>query len=96
MILLAATPDRDAWEVVYLGLAPRARGRGLGAQAVAHALELARPHASALELAVDVRNLPAARLYRDAGFIPFDRRAVHLAVLSRAGLRPGGPASPPP
>jgi ribosomal protein S18 acetylase RimI-like enzyme len=85
VVLLAASPDRDAWEVVYLGLTPEARGRGFGVQAVAHALELARPHASAIELAVDERNGPAARLYGRTGFVPFGRRAVHLAILSRAG-----------
>ncbi|MDG3007818.1 GNAT family N-acetyltransferase [Paludisphaera mucosa] len=96
VLLLAASPDRDAWEVVYLGLRPRARGRGFGAQAVAHALEAARPHAEAIELAVDARNDPAVRLYRATGFVPFDRRAVHLAVLSRGGLRADGPGPGPP
>lgn len=83
VLLLAAAADRDSWEVVYLGLTPAARGRGLGVQAVAHALELARPRVAAIELAVDARNLPAAKLYAATGFVPFDRRAVHLAVLSR-------------
>jgi ribosomal protein S18 acetylase RimI-like enzyme len=90
VLLLAAPSDRDAWEVIYLGLTPVARGRGLGVQAVAHALELARPSVAAIELAVDARNVPADRLYRATGFVPFDRRAVHLAVLSR---REGGAAS---
>ncbi|WP_337177409.1 GNAT family N-acetyltransferase [Paludisphaera sp.] len=85
VLLMAATPGRDAWEVIYLGLTPAARGRGLGVQAVAHALELARPEAAAVELAVDARNTPAAKLYRATGFVPIDRRAVHLAVLSRRG-----------
>ncbi|WP_165249293.1 GNAT family N-acetyltransferase [Paludisphaera soli] len=90
VLLLAAAADRDAWEVVYLGLTPGARGRGFGVQAVAHALELARPHASAIELAVDERNEPAARLYRRTGFVPLGRRAVHLAILARAGGGGGG------
>ena len=81
ILLLADPPDRPAWEVAYLGLAPRARGLGLGRAALAHALDLARPHAPTLELAVDARNLPALRLYRGAGFIEHDRRSVHLALL---------------
>ena len=81
VLLLAAAPDRDAWEVVYLGLTPPARGRGLGAQTLAHALDLTRPHAGSLELAVDVRNRPAVKLYGKTGFTPLERRAVHLAVL---------------
>ena len=81
VLLLAALPERDAWEVAYLGLTPEARGRGLGRAVVAEAMALARPHAARLELAVDLRNHPANRLYRAAGLHPFDRRAVHLAAL---------------
>jgi hypothetical protein len=43
---------------------------------------MAAPYVPRLELAVDVRNHPATRLYRMAGFIPFDQRAVHLASLA--------------
>jgi hypothetical protein len=39
-----------------------------------------------MELAVDARNVPAERLYRNAGFTAFDRRAVHVAVLSEMAL----------
>ncbi len=80
ILMLSEVPDRDVWEIVYLGLTPAARGRGLGRQIIAHALELARPHASRLELAVDIRNRPATRLYDATGFVVFDRRSVHLAV----------------
>ena len=59
VLLLSEIPDRDAWEVAYLGLTPAARGRGLGRAVLAHALDLARPHVPRLELAVDVRNHPA-------------------------------------
>lgn len=79
VLLLSEIPDRDAWEVAYLGLTPAARGRGLGRAVLAHALLMARPHVPRLELAVDIRNQPANRLYRSAGMTPFDRRAVHLA-----------------
>jgi ribosomal protein S18 acetylase RimI-like enzyme len=82
VLLLAEMPDRDAWEVAYLGLTPPARGRGLGRAVLARALEMAAPHVPRLELAVDVRNHPATRLYRMAGFTPFDQRAVHLASLA--------------
>ena len=83
VLLLSDIPDRDVWEVVYLGLTPPARGRGLGRAAIQHALDLARPHASRLELAVDIRNRPATRLYESVGFVPFDRRSVHLASSHR-------------
>jgi ribosomal protein S18 acetylase RimI-like enzyme len=80
VLLMAAVAGRDAWEVVYLGLTPAARGRGLGRAVLRHALELARDQVPRLELAVDIRNTPAVRLYRAAGFTVRDRRAVHLAV----------------
>jgi GNAT superfamily N-acetyltransferase len=83
VILLGAGMESGTWEVSYLGLTPGARGRGLGRAALDHALALARPHASRLELAVDARNLPAEHLYRRCGFDPFDRRGVHLSVLKR-------------
>src|SRR5262249_6047685 len=82
VLLLAELPDRDAWEVVYLGLTPRARNRGLGRTVLRHALELARAHVPRLEPAVDLRNAPAVRLYQSAGFTIRDRRAVHLTLLS--------------
>ncbi len=81
LVLLTAQPERDLWEVAYLGLTPTARGRGLGRAGLSHALERARPHVRRLELAVDTRNHPAGRLYRAAGFVAFDRRTVHLARL---------------
>jgi mycothiol synthase len=80
VLLLADIPDRDVWEVVYLGLTPAARGRGIGHAAIAHALGLARSHVSRLQLAVDLRNTPATRLYQSTGFVLFDRRSVHLVV----------------
>ena len=82
VLLLAENQARKIWEVLYLGLTPAARGRGLGRAVVAHALELAREHVPWLELTVDVRNTTAQRLYESAGFIAFERRAVHLKVLA--------------
>jgi ribosomal protein S18 acetylase RimI-like enzyme len=82
VLLLSEVPDREAWEVAYLGLTPSARGRGLGRVVLAHALEMAAEHVPRLELAVDIRNHPATRLYRIADFVPFDQRAVHLVSLA--------------
>jgi mycothiol synthase len=90
VLLLAEIPERNVWEIIYLGLTPPARGRGLGREALQHALELARPHVPWIELAVDVRNVPATRLYQSSGFVTRDRRAVHLAVLG--GERPDSAA----
>jgi ribosomal protein S18 acetylase RimI-like enzyme len=81
VVLLSASLDRDMWEVAYLGLTPPARGRGLGRAALEYALALAEPHVPRIELAVDLRNGPARRLYDRAGFRPFERRAVYIAEL---------------
>ena len=85
VLLMAEVPGRDVWEIVYLGLTPHARGQGLGHDVLAHAIELAGCHVARFELAVDCRNIPAARLYQSAGFIARDRRTVHLAILGESG-----------
>jgi mycothiol synthase len=56
-------------ELVYFGLVPEARGRGMGRILLQHGLDelRSRPEGAVL-LAVDDRNEPAHRLYRDAGF----------------------------
>lgn len=81
-LIIALAPEREAWEIIYLGLVPEARGRGLGAEVLAHAraLALTGGRAPTLELAADVRNQPALKLYQAAGFVPRDHRRVHLAV----------------
>ena len=80
VLLMLDRPDRDAIEVAYLGLTPDARGRGLGRSTVQHAIEVARPLRSRVELAVDSRNTPARRLYLKTEFQPYESRSVHLAV----------------
>ena len=81
VVLLSEVPDRNAWEIAYLGLNREARGRGLGLATIAHALDLARPRVARIELAVDIRNHPANRLYKVAGFRAYDRREVYMAKL---------------
>ena len=88
VLLLSEIPDRDAWEVAYLGLTPSARGRGLGRAVLAHALELAAAHVPRLELAVDVRNHPATRLYRIDRLRPL-RPARRPPCVARRTVGPG-------
>ncbi len=89
VLLLTEVPDRQVWEVTYLGLTPAARGRGLGRAALVQAVEQARAAGiDRIELAVDARNTPARNLYEAAGFTPFDRRIVHLAILNPPGPTP--------
>ena len=80
ILLLAEVPGRNVWEVIYLGLTQPVRGRGLGRAVLEHAIELAGCEVSRLEIAVDLRNTPALRLYDSAGFVARERRAVHLVI----------------
>ncbi len=66
-------------ELVYLGLVPEARGRGLGSLVLRHAFSLlAGRKERAIVLAVDERNGPALALYRSAGFKPVIRRVAFI------------------
>ena len=59
----------ELWEVVYCGLVPEARGRGLGFKMLSHALESAKLNGvKRVQLGVDLENEPAVRLYQKLGF----------------------------
>jgi mycothiol synthase len=80
-LLLADHTAYGQWELVYLGLAPEARGRGLGFALTRHAQWLVREAGrEKLVLAVDADNAPALRLYAQAGFSSWDRRSVFVAL----------------
>jgi mycothiol synthase len=81
VLLLAEHPERDAWEVAYLGVVPEARGRGIGRAILQEGLTLTKHSGrSTIEIAVDSENAPALRIYRAAGFTEIRRFAVHLRV----------------
>lgn len=68
VLLLAHVPRADAMDLVYLGLVPQARGRGLGATVLRKALRTALDaNISKLTLAVDAANTPALKLYHRHG-----------------------------
>lgn len=79
-VLLLAGIGEDAaagLELVYLGMAPAMRGRGLARHLVGVALEAAsRTRGGSLTLAVDDRNAPALALYESSGFELLQRRRV--------------------
>jgi ribosomal protein S18 acetylase RimI-like enzyme len=82
-LLLADHPQTEEFELVYVGLAPPYRGRGLGHQAVRHAQWLARVAGrKRLVLAVDATNAPAQAVYAATGFVRYDRRSVWVRVFS--------------
>jgi ribosomal protein S18 acetylase RimI-like enzyme len=84
VLLTAALPEEDTWELSYVGVVPEARQRGFGRELVLKAiLEARMADVSELFLTVDERNQPARELYRSLGFELFDRRVVMLALWSR-------------
>jgi ribosomal protein S18 acetylase RimI-like enzyme len=68
-LLLNRSHDGTTIELVYLGLTPEVRGRGLGKTLLTFGLAgLDNDAARTVVLAVDRANLPAAGLYRRMGF----------------------------
>jgi ribosomal protein S18 acetylase RimI-like enzyme len=85
VLLLNRVVYRSALEIVYMGLIPQARGRGLGHVLVQRAIvEAQHRDVGALLLAVDARNTPARRIYMANGFVQTAERQVWLRVLDRA------------
>jgi ribosomal protein S18 acetylase RimI-like enzyme len=82
VILLNAFPAQRTVELVYLGLSPAARGRGLGRQLLRHGLcQLRGRDERTLTLAVDERNAPALGLYQSEGMRLMVRRAAMIRPL---------------
>ena len=68
-MLLNPLPQREAMELVYLGLAPAVRGQKLSRRLMEHGLGLCRRYgARSMVLAVDEANTPAVGLYQKLGF----------------------------
>jgi hypothetical protein len=64
VLLLARMQPAEALELVYLGLTPDARGRGIGDLLMGQAMSVASAErAGRLSLAVDSGNTPALKLY---------------------------------
>lgn len=80
-LLLNPSASGDTVELVYLGLAVEARGRGLATQLLRSALQrLAGRRERTVTLAVDERNAPAIAIYRREGF----RRVLRRVALIRS------------
>jgi mycothiol synthase len=85
VVLLGRVPRTDAAELVYLGLARAARGRGLSDLMMRQALWAVREmNLSRLTLAVDSHNAPAIRLYYRHGM-----QRIGSKVALMRDLRPG-------
>lgn len=85
MMLFNPSHEMDAVELVYVGLAPALRGKGLGHRLLRHGLSwLPGLSLSRVTCAVDERNEPARRVYRRLGFVEATRR---VALVRPAGAR---------
>ncbi len=83
ILLLGDHPEQSAVELVYVGVAPDARGSGLGRRLIQDGLLVARERGrSALFLAVDEQNSFAVRVYEDLGFVQLARRELFLWLRS--------------
>jgi ribosomal protein S18 acetylase RimI-like enzyme len=92
LLLINAPRGGVSAELVYLGLAPWARGCGLGDLLMRRAIDTAaRAQLAELMLAVDTRNAPALALYYRFGM----RRMTSRLALMR-DLTPGAPPFPAP
>jgi ribosomal protein S18 acetylase RimI-like enzyme len=84
-LILTEHPGFGNWELVYMGVAPAARGRRHGDRITRFALDVAaRRGAERLVLAVDQANAPALRAYERAGFVAWDRRIVYARLRAPA------------
>ncbi len=85
VLITARTPVSGNLDVVYVGLVPEARGKGLGRLCMHRAIQRARDLAlSGVTLAVDASNQPACRLYAGMGFSVYSRKDVWFQVYRRA------------
>jgi len=82
LVSVSLTPGTA--DLVYLGVVPEWRGKGVGAMVMLHALRSAAlTGAQAMSLAVDTRNAPAIRLYRGLGFARVRTREAFVASTRR-------------
>jgi ribosomal protein S18 acetylase RimI-like enzyme len=89
VLLANSSVEEAAWEILYFGVVPAARGKRIGRFIVQHALKEARAAAAEMvRLAVDRRNIPALRLYKRLEFQIWDEREVFVFTIhdERASL----------
>ena len=77
VLLLAPRPALGRWELMLMGLTTDWRGKGLGRALLNKALTLAQQAGvQEVMLAVDDVNVPAKRLYQQAGFIRYAQQRL--------------------
>lgn len=96
VLLLAVVPQTDAMELVYLGLDPEFRGRGIGDILMRRALyETSVARRSRLSLAVDANNTPALKLYWRHGMQALGRKLAMMRNLRSVQVQLGPAAQAP-
>lgn len=81
LLLMAQRPEQQAWEVLYMGVAERARQQGLGKAMLLDGMHAARDAGvERMLLVVDARNYPATQLYESLGFAEVSRRIAHVRL----------------
>ena len=77
--LMTHCPSHRSVELVYIGLSPAIRGKGVGSRVLCTALRAVRGiDADEVTCAVDRANAPALRLYAALGFEEFTGRAAFV------------------
>ncbi|MFZ9881355.1 MAG: GNAT family N-acetyltransferase [Phycisphaerales bacterium] len=75
-------PAGDSAELVYLGLSPEARGKGIARTLLMHGMHAcSNARLRTISLAVDSRNGPARKLYASLGFTRVSSRAALVREL---------------
>ena len=77
--VVLVSENQGRGDLVYLGVVPEARRRGIGRAVMDRAIrDTAEVGLPQMGLAVDVSNIPAMRLYERAGFREIRRRLAHF------------------
>jgi len=85
-LLLNESADHTEAEVVYTGVIPAHRGKGVCAAMLRRAaLAAAEKGLAHVTLAVDSANEPARRVYDAEGFVATDRRTAYVAMPAERG-----------
>ncbi len=84
ILLLGDVPERSCVEIVYMGVLPAWRGRGVSHGLLSLAVDTARRRRKkSLTLAVDTTNHFAERMYEAWGFAEIGRRRAWIALRPR-------------
>jgi GNAT superfamily N-acetyltransferase len=82
-LLLTRCPEQRTLELVYLGLSPELRGKGLSHAALWMGIQAAKASCAGwtVACAVDLRNAPALKVYGRLGFRSFSERTAMVRVI---------------